>query len=199
VAEGQPLGIPLSYGGPYIGLMSCRRDLVRQLPGRIVGMTQDGEGRRGYVLTLQAREQHIRREKATSNICTSETLIALGATTYLALLGPNGLKDAAEASARWARAAADELASIPGIDVITPLPFFHEFAIRTPIPAATLNARLLERGIVGGFDLGRAYEGLENAMLLCCTELTTHRQIAQLVDAVRTIVGAGPTNGRGGK
>jgi glycine dehydrogenase subunit 1 len=196
VAEGQPLGIPLSYGGPYVGLMSCRRDLVRQLPGRIVGMTKDGQDRRGYVLTLQAREQHIRREKATSNICTSETLIALGVTTYLALLGPKGLRDVAEASCRWARAAAEALADIAGVEVVTPRPFFHEFAIQTPLTAATLNSRLLERGIVGGFDLGRAYPGMENALLLCCTELTTQRHVADLVETVRTIVGADSQNGR---
>jgi glycine dehydrogenase subunit 1 len=199
IAEGQPLGIPLSYGGPYVGLMSCRRDLVRQLPGRIVGETRDGQGRRGFVLTLQAREQHIRREKATSNICTSETLIALGVTTYLALLGPKGLRDVAEASCRWARAAADGLSGIRGVEVITARPFFHEFAIRTPLPAATLNARLLERRIVGGLDLGRVYAGLGNCLLVCCTELTTQRHIAELVDAVRTIVGAGPTNGKSGE
>jgi glycine dehydrogenase subunit 1 len=194
VAEGQPLGIPLSYGGPYVGLMSCRSELVRQLPGRIVGQTTDGQGRRGFVLTLQAREQHIRREKATSNICTSQTLISFGVAGYLALLGPGGLRDVAEASARRAREAASELASVPGVEVITPHPFFHEFAISTPLPAAELNRGLLERGIIGGFDLGTAYSGLEQGLLFCCTEVTTPEQIDVLVRAVREIV-AGHPNG----
>jgi glycine dehydrogenase subunit 1 len=188
VGEGQPLGIPMSYGGPYVGLMSCRPELVRQLPGRIVGATKDAEGRRGFVLTLQAREQHIRREKATSNICTSETLIALGVTSYLALLGPTGLRDVAEASGRNARAAADALAGIPGVQVVTPRPFFHEFAIQTPITAGEVNRRLLERGIIGGFDLGSAYLELERALLLCCTELTTAAQIDRLAEAMRDIL-----------
>jgi glycine dehydrogenase subunit 1 len=184
-AEGQPLGISLSYGGPYVGLLSCRRDLVRQMPGRIVGMTKDGEGRRGFVLTLQAREQHIRREKATSNICTSQTLISLGVASYLALLGPTGLRDVAESCWRTTRYAADQLAMVPGVEIITPRPFFHEFALRTPLPAAEINRRLLERGIVGGYELGRSYPGLEDALLLCCTEVTTRDQIDQLVSGVK--------------
>jgi glycine dehydrogenase subunit 1 len=183
-AEGQPLGIPLSFGGPYVGLLSCRRDLVRQLPGRIVGMAKDGAGRRGFVLTLQAREQHIRREKATSNICTSQTLISLGAASYLALLGPSGLREVAEGCWQTARHAAEQLDAVPGVEVITPRPFFHEFAIRTPLPAAEMNRRLLERGIVGGYDLGRSYAGLD-ALLLCCTEMTTKDQIDQLVGGIR--------------
>ena len=184
-AEGQPLGVPLSYGGPYVGLLSCRRDLVRQLPGRIVGMAKDAEGRRGFVLTLQAREQHIRREKATSNICTSQTLISLGVASYLALLGPAGLRDVAEACWHMARYAADQLAAIPGVEVITPRPFFHELVVRTPLPAGDLNRRLLERGIIGGYELGRTYAGLDDALLLCCTEVTTREQVDQLVDGIR--------------
>jgi len=196
-AEGQALGIPLSFGGPYVGLLSCRRDLVRQLPGRIVGMAKDSEGRRGFVLTLQAREQHIRREKATSNICTSQTLISLGVASYLALLGPSGLREVAEACWQTARYAAEQLDAIPGVDVITPRPFFHEFAIRTPLPAAEMNRRLLERGIVGGYDLGRAYAGLDDALLLCCTEVTTRDQIDQLGAALAemlTSAGSGTTS-----
>lgn len=188
VAEGQPLGIPLSFGGPYVGLMSCRRDLVRQMPGRIAGATTDAAGRRGFVLTLQAREQHIRREKATSNICTSETLMALGVTTYLALLGPAGLRDVATASAQWARVAARALSAIPGVDVVTPPPFFHELAVRTPAPAAEVNRRLLDRGIIGGFDVRRSYPGLENVLLLCCTELTREEDVRRLANAMEEIV-----------
>ena len=187
-AEGQPLGIPLSYGGPYVGLLSCRRDLVRQMPGRIVGMTKDGEGRRGFVLTLQAREQHIRREKATSNICTSQTLISLGVASYLALLGPTGLRDVAEGCWRTTRYAADQLAAVQGVEIITPRPFFHELAIRTPLPAAELNRRLLDRGVVGGYELGLTYPGLEDTLLLCCTEVTTKDQIDQLVNGIKMAI-----------
>jgi glycine dehydrogenase subunit 1 len=192
VAEGQPLGIPLSFGGPYVGLMSCRAELVRQMPGRIVGQTTDAQGRRGFVLTLQAREQHIRREKATSNICTSQTLISFGVATYLALLGPAGLRDVAEACARRAREAAQQLAAIPGVQIITPRPFFHEFVARTPLPAGEVNRRLLERGIIGGFALGADYGGLQDALLCCCTEVTTSAQIEQLSQALREIVAGGP-------
>ncbi len=196
VAEGQPLGIPLSYGGPYVGLMSCRAELVRQMPGRIVGQTMDAQGRRGFVLTLQAREQHIRREKATSNICTSQTLISFGVAAYLALLGPDGLRDVAEACARNARRAARELAEVPGVDLITPRPFFHEFAIRTPLPAAELNRQLLARGVIGGYDLASVSPELADAMLVCCTEVTTAAQIEALVDGVREIL-AGQTGSNG--
>jgi glycine dehydrogenase subunit 1 len=197
VAEGQPLGIPLSFGGPYVGLMSCRAELVRQMPGRIVGQTSDGQGRRGFVLTLQAREQHIRREKATSNICTSQTLISFGVAAYLALLGPAGLRDVAETCARRAREAAQQLGAIPGVQVITPRPFFHEFALRTPLAAAEVNRRLLDRGIIGGYALDAGYPELEDALLLCCSEVTTPAQIEQLSQALREIVtgGGAPRNG----
>lgn len=188
VAEGQPLGLPLSYGGPYVGLMSCRQELVRQMPGRIVGETRDSQGRRGYVLTLQAREQHIRREKATSNICTSQTLMALTSAVYLALLGPKGLRAVAESCWSMAQYAADQLAGIRGVEVVTPQPFFHEFAVRTRLPAMELNRRLLGRGIVGGFDLGRGYPALADSMLLCCTELTSRADVDLLAAALADIV-----------
>jgi glycine dehydrogenase subunit 1 len=198
VAEGQPLGIPLSFGGPYVGLMSCRAELVRQMPGRIVGQTIDAQGRRGFVLTLQAREQHIRREKATSNICTSQTLISFGVAAYLALLGPGGLRDVAEACARRAREAAERLAGTAGVQVITPRPFFHEFAVRTSLPAAEVNRRLLERGIIGGYALGADYPGLDDALLFCCTEVTTPAQIETLSQALRDInTGGTQLNGAG--
>lgn len=190
IADGQSLGVPLSFGGPYVGLMSCRRELVRQLPGRIVGAASDAKGRRGFVLTLQAREQHIRREKATSNICTSQTLMCLGVTVYLALLGPRGLRAVAEACCQMARYAADGLAALPQVEIATGEPFFHEFAVRTPLPAEELNRRLLERGIVGGFDLGQAYPDLSGMLLLCCTEVTSREHVDVLVNAMGDILRA---------
>jgi glycine dehydrogenase subunit 1 len=190
IGEGQPLGIPLSYGGPYVGLMSCREDLIRQLPGRIVGAASDHDGRRGFVLTLQAREQHIRREKATSNICTSQGLIALMATLYISLLGPRGLRSVAESCWQTTRYAAEQIEGIRDVEILTPHPFFHEFVIRTPLPAAAINRRLSERGIIGGYDLGRAYPDLADSMLVCCTEVTTQAQVdtlaGALADALRT-------------
>lgn len=192
VGEGQPLGVPLSFGGPYVGLMSCRQGLVRQLPGRIVGAARDAQDRKGYVLTLQAREQHIRRGKATSNICTSQGLIALTATIYLALLGPRGLQAVAESCCQTARYAAEQLEGIRGVHVLTPRPFFHEFVIRTPLPAAAVNRRLTDRGIIGGYDLGQGYPELSDAMLLCCTELTTRTQVDLLAGALAEIVRAAP-------
>lgn len=188
VGEGQPLGVPLSFGGPYVGLMSCRQDLIRQLPGRIVGEAADGQGRRGFVLTLQAREQHIRREKATSNICTSQGLIALMTTIYLTLLGPQGLRSVAQGCWQTTRYAAEQLEGIRDVEILTPRPFFHEFAIRTPLPAAAVNRRLAERGIIGGYDLGRDYPDLADALLLCCTEVTTQAQIDTLAGALADIL-----------
>jgi glycine dehydrogenase subunit 1 len=188
VGEGQPLGVPLSFGGPYVGLMSCRQDLVRQLPGRIVGQAADGEGRRGFVLTLQAREQHIRREKATSNICTSQGLIALMATMYLSLLGPEGMRSVAEACWQTTRYAAEQIGEIRGVKILTPRPFFHEFAISTPLPARGVNLRLAEQGIIGGYDLGRSYPDLADGLLLCCTEMTTREQVDRFAGALAEIV-----------
>jgi glycine dehydrogenase subunit 1 len=189
VGEGQCLGIPLSFGGPYLGLMSCRHELVRQLPGRIVGQTADASGRRGFVLTLQAREQHIRREKATSNICTSQTLIALGATVYLALLGPRGLRAVAESCHQKTRYLAQQLASIAGVQIVSVSPHFHEVAVQTPLTAAELNRGLLDQGIIGGVDLGAHYPELERSVLLCCTELTGRAHIDRLCEAVAALVG----------
>lgn len=187
VAEGQSLGIPMSYGGPWAGLMATRAEFVRQLPGRIVGQTVDQEGRRGFVLTLQAREQHIRREKATSNICTSQTLLALHVTVYLSLLGPHGLRAAASLSHERTRLLAERLGAVKGYRVLTPAPFFNEVLVAGPRPAAELRARLLERGIIGGVEVGRAYPGLEHCLLFCCTELTTPAQIEQLARALADV------------
>ena len=183
-AEGQPLGIPTNFGGPYVGLMAARMASVRQMPGRLVGATRDGSGRKGYVLTLQAREQHIRREKAASNICTNQALMALAATAYLSSVGPNGLREVAELSMTQARhlAAALEDAGVAerrfgGI-------YFAEVAMRVP-DAARRHAALAEQGIVAGYLAERDAPELRDTLLLAATELTTDDDIARLVDALR--------------
>ncbi|MBA3643391.1 MAG: aminomethyl-transferring glycine dehydrogenase subunit GcvPA, partial [Chloroflexia bacterium] len=180
-AEGQALGVAQSYGGPYVGLLATHQRFVRQLPGRLVGITTDSTGQRGYVLTLQTREQHIRREKATSNICTNQGLMATAATVYMATLGPEGLREVANRSMHNAHYLADQLCMLPGIELALSSPFFHEFVVTLPEPAARVNARLLEAGMIGGFDLGLVDPSLGNHMLLCCTELNDRQGIDQLV------------------
>ncbi len=189
VGEGQPLGLPLNFGGPGVGIMTCKQEHLRQLPGRIVGQTTDHAGRRGFVLTLQAREQHIRREKATSNICTSQTLLALGATVYLASLGPAGLRQAAALSHKAARSLAGEIGALPGYRVLNDGPFFNEFTVRCPLDGDTLRAELLRRGIIGGYPLGRDYPGFEDALVFCCTEKNTQAAADRLVEALGQIGG----------
>jgi glycine dehydrogenase subunit 1 len=186
VGEGQPLGTPISFGGPYLGLFSCRERYVRQMPGRIVGATQDARGRRGFVLTLQTREQHIRREKATSNICTSEALVAVAASVYLAALGPGGLRRLAELCYHRAHYAADRIAALPGYSLAFRQPFFNEFAVRCPagLGPAEVNRRLLARGIIGGLDISRQVPG---GLLLCVTEMNDRAQIDRLVAALEEI------------
>ena len=151
VAEGQSLGLPLSFGGPYLGVMTCTKKMVRQMPGRIVGRTVDGEGRTGYVLTLQAREQHIRRQKATSNICSNQSLCALRALVHLCALGELGLKRAARISVERAHACADRLTAIDGVDLLTKGAFGNEFAVTLPVNSYEVIANLTARGFVPGF------------------------------------------------
>ncbi|MHB1131999.1 MAG: aminomethyl-transferring glycine dehydrogenase subunit GcvPA [Chloroflexota bacterium] len=184
LAEGQALGIPVSFGGPYLGLFSCQQKYLRQMPGRLVGETVDDRGQRGYVLTLQAREQHIRREKATSNICTNQALMALAATIYLSYMGPQGLRRAAELCLQKAHYAAEQLVALPGFSLAFTSPFFKEFVLRCPRPAAAVNAALLARGIVGGYELGRDYPDLDDCLLLCVTEMNTRAEIDRLVAAL---------------
>ena len=185
VGEGQAMGWGYNFGGPYLGLFACRKEHIRQMPGRLVGRTVDTQGRRGFVLTLQAREQHIRREKATSNICTNEALMALAATVYLSLVGKNGLRRVAELSYHKAHYAAQAIGALPGYAPAFDAPFFKEFVVRTPKPIAEINATLLRHNIIGGYDLSRAYAGLSHLMLLCVTELHTKHDIDQLVAALR--------------
>jgi glycine cleavage system P protein (glycine dehydrogenase) subunit 1 len=189
VAEGQSLGVPLSFGGPWVGLMACKQEHLRQLPGRIVGATTDAEGRRGFVLTLQAREQHIRREKATSNICTSQTLLALGVTVYLSALGPGGLRQVAALSHKNARAAADRIRELPGYRLVNDGPIFNEFTVVCPRDGPTMRRELLDRGIIGGFPLARDYPGLEDALVFCCTERNTAEEIDRLVSGLSELGG----------
>ena len=188
VAEGQSLGLPLSFGGPYLGIMTCTKKMVRQMPGRIVGRTVDLDGRTGYVLTLQAREQHIRRQKATSNICSNQALCALRTLIHLCLLGEEGLIRTAELSVARAHFAAERLTAIKGVELLGDGPFGNEFAVTLPVPAYEVIAALTERGYVPGFPLGRYYEGLENGLLVACTEKTTEEQIGIFAEMLRGVL-----------
>ncbi|MFK4764475.1 aminomethyl-transferring glycine dehydrogenase subunit GcvPA [Desulfobaculum sp. SPO524] len=182
VAEGQSLGMPLSFGGPYLGIMTCTKKMVRQMPGRIAGRTTDTEGRTGYVLTLQAREQHIRRQKATSNICSNQSLCALRALAYMSLLGPCGMERVALKASHTAHEAALRLTALPGVQMLSDAPFCNEFAIRLPVPAYEVVDRLTERGYVPGFPLGRYYDGLEDCLLVACTEKHTSEDVGILAE-----------------
>lgn len=181
VGCGQPFGIPLSYGGPYLGIIAARSGLERRLPGRISGATVDAEGRPGFVLTLQAREQHIRREKATSNICTNHQLMGLAATVYLSLLGKEGLRDLARLCLQRAHYAARRISELDGFSPAFDAPFFNELTVRCPVPASEVNRFLLSREIVGGFDLGAVDPRLDQYLILAFTEMTSRSQIEDLV------------------
>jgi glycine dehydrogenase subunit 1 len=188
VGEAQSLGLPLSFGGPYLGFMSCRKEMVRKMPGRIVGATVDREGKRGFVLTLQTREQHIRREKATSNICSNEALCALCATVYLSLLGRKGLKDLAQLNydkAEYAKGLIDE---IPGVEVKKSSPTFNEFTVLLPKNADEVVNQLLHKGFACGFPLGRFYKDMDNYLLINVTEKRTKEEIKSLAKALSEVV-----------
>lgn len=183
-AEGQSLGVAQSYGGPYVGLLAAKQSFVRQMPGRLAGATEDVTGKRGFVLTLQTREQHIRREKATSNICTNEGLMATAATVYMATLGPEGFREVARRSYQNAHYLADRVSSLPGYRIATMGQFFHEFAVEVPMPAAAVNERLASQGILGGLDLSTVDPSLENVLLLCATEVNSMASIDRMVAAL---------------
>ncbi len=185
-AEGQPLGVGLSFGGPYLGIFTCRQQYVHKIAGRLVGVTRDVDGRLAYVLTLRAREQDIRRERATSNICTNQGLMALAAAVYLSLLGRRGLRQVAELCYHRAHYAAAQIAQLPGYQVLDRGPFFKEFVVKTPRPVVEINAALREQGIIGGYDLAGDYPHLGDAMLLCVTEMNVRTDIDALVAALRT-------------
>jgi glycine dehydrogenase subunit 1 len=186
VAEGQPLGNHLNFGGPYLGIIATRLDEVRRLPGRIVGETLDVDGRVGYVLTLQAREQHIRREKATSNICTNQTLMAIAATVYLGWLGPRGLEELGRQCAAKAAYAMERLTEVPGVEpLFADAPFFLEFPVRLPRPATEVVEALVERGYLGGVPLPDA-DG--HALLVAVTERRTREEIDGLALALKEVL-----------
>ena len=187
-AEGQPLGVGLSFGGPYLGIFTCRQQYVHKIAGRLVGVTRDLENRLAYVLTLRAREQDIRRERATSNICTNQGLMALAAAVYLSLLGRQGLRRVAELCYHRAHYAAAQIAQLPGYQVLDRGPFFKEFVVKTPRPVVEINAALRNQGIIGGYDLSGDYPHLGDAMLLCVTEMNARADIDALVTALRSAV-----------
>ena len=187
VGEGQPLGIPLSFGGPYLGFFTTRKQYIHKMAGRLVGETVDTRGQRAYVLTLTAREQHIKRERATSNICTNQGLMALAAAVYLSLLGQTGLRQVAELCYHKAHYAAEKIAKIPGYSLFFDTPFFHEFSVCCPKPVAEINAHLLEHGFLGGYDLGQDYPALKDHTLLAVTEMNTKDEIDALVDVLAEV------------
>lgn len=184
VGEGQSLGNPLSFGGPHLGFFAARDDLVRRIPGRIAGATVDKDGTPGYVLTLQTREQHIRRERATSNICTNQALNAIAAAVYLTLLGKQGVRDVAHQCLQKAHYAQRMITSLPGFEAAWERPFFHEFVVRTTADPEELVQRLLEHQIIGGLPLGRFYPELSDCMLFCVTEARTKEEIDRLAAAL---------------
>jgi glycine dehydrogenase subunit 1 len=184
VGEGQSLGIPLSMGGPYLGIFATRKEFARKISGRLVGETLDAEGKRGYVLTLTAREQHIRRDKATSNICTNQGLIALASTIYMSLLGKNGMLRVAELCFQKAHYAAARIAEIPGFSVCSGAPYFHEFVACCPRPIVEINQYLLDQGILGGYNLGQDFPAYTDRMLIAVTEMNSKKEIDALCEAL---------------
>ncbi len=188
VGEGQPLGLPMWFGGPSLGFFTTRKQYVHKMAGRLVGETVDSRGQKSYVLTLTAREQHIKREKATSNICSNQGLLALASAVYLSSIGKSGLKQVANLCYQKAHYAAAELSKIKGVKLCFSQPFFHEFAICFPKPAAEINEHLLEHGILGGYDLGQDSPSMQNQMLLAVTEMNSKEEIDMLVEVVQEVL-----------
>jgi glycine dehydrogenase subunit 1 len=185
--EGQSLGIPLSFGGPYLGFFATKEQFIRKLSGRLVGETVDVKGNKGYVLTLTAREQHIRREKATSNICSNQGLVALTSTVYMTLLGKSGMQQVARLNYDKAHYAAEQINKLKGFEVDTSTPFFNEFVVKTEKPVSEINAMLLDYDILGGYDLSKDYPELGNRMLIAVTEMNTKEDIDYLVEILKEV------------
>ena len=191
VGDGQPLGIPLAYGGPYLGIFTIKEKYIRKLAGRLVGETVDQDGNRAYVLTLTAREQHIRRERSTSNICTNQGLMALAATVYLSLLGKSGFTKVANLCYQKAHYAAEQISKLDGFELAFPdTPFFHEFVVKTPKPVSEINLHLQNHWILGGYDLGQVYQDMDNYMLIAVTEKITSDDIDEFVAALEEVTNA---------
>jgi glycine dehydrogenase subunit 1 len=186
--DGQPLGAPMSSGGPYYGFICCKKELVRQMPGRIVGRTVDQDGKEGFVLTLQAREQHIRRSKATSNICTNQGLVVTASTIHMSLLGPHGMARAASKCHANTQSLVEKLSALDGVEVVFDTARFHEAVIRVNKPAAEVLAALAEENILGGYDLSHDYPQLENAILLCATEMRSDEDMDLYVQSLKKIL-----------
>jgi glycine dehydrogenase subunit 1 len=186
VGEGQSLGNAISYGGPYVGFFATRRDFIRQMPGRVVGATTDGQGRPGFCLTLQTREQHIRRERATSNICTNQALNALAAAVYLATVGKEGLREVAMLCLAKSHAAQQKIAAIPGFSIPFTAPFFKEFVVTLPAPASRVLKKARRVGILAGIDLSVYYRELKNHLLICTTEKHPPEEIDRLVEQLKS-------------
>jgi len=187
VGEGQPMGIPLGFGGPYVGFFATKQKYVRKIAGRIVGETVDGDGKKAYVMTLRPREQDIRREKASSNICTNQGLMSLAAAVYMSLMGCNGLKQVAKLNYHKAHYAAKEIDKIDGYKVLNEKPFFNEFAVKCLRPVEEVNAALIENGIIGGYDLGQDYAHLKDHMLIAVTEMNSKEEIDLFVEVLRSM------------
>ncbi len=187
VGDGQPLGIPMWFGGPSLGFFTTRKKYVHKMAGRLVGETVDNRGQRAYVLTLTAREQHIKRERATSNICTNQGLLALASAVYLSLVGKSGLRQVAELCYHKAHYAAEQLSKIPGMGLCFSEPYFHEFALCVGQPVEKVNAHLLEHGILGGYDLGQDYPALKDHMLIAVTEMNSKEEIDLLVEVLAEV------------
>ena len=190
VGDGQPLGAPMSSGGPYYGIMTCKKAFVRQMPGRIVGRTLDQEGREGFVLTLQAREQHIRRSKATSNICTNQGLVVTASTIHMSLLGPEGLKQTALSCHANTQQLVEKLSAIDGVDIVFDQPRFHEAVIKVNKSAADVLAKLAEQNILGGLDLSVDYPEMKDCILVCATELRIAEDIETFATALSVVMAA---------
>ncbi len=186
--EGQSMGIPLSFGGPYLGFMAAQKKLARKMPGRIAARTEDVNGKEGFVLSLQAREQHIRREKATSNICTNEALCALRAHIYLSLLGKSGLNKVASLCIDKAHYAKERIKTIPGVKVMESSPTFNEFTVKLPIDAAECVGQMIEKGFAAGFPLGRYYKGMAHYLLIAVTEKRTKHEIGMFAEALEAVL-----------
>lgn len=188
VAEGQVLGNKLNFGGPFLGILTAKKQYLRQLPGRMVGIAKDKDGNRSFVLTLQAREQHIRREKAASNICSNEAICALNAVIYLTLLGPQGLKEVCALNVERAHQLADLIDGVKGFEVLRAAPFFNEFVVKCPVKASAVIEKLAQQGIAAGYDLGQTCKQMENCLLVCATEVRTPQDLTAYAEALKGVL-----------